>query len=145
MALGPDQIREFLRALAADPGAREELGRLLRDDQLAALRTSMEVGFAALTEAQTNTERQLANLTEAQAKTERQLDRLIQDNEQRFAALTEAQTNTERQLANLTEAQANTERELAALAQAVRTITTQLGDARGRVLESDYREKAPAY
>jgi hypothetical protein len=106
MALGPDQIREFLRALAADAGAREELGRLLRDDQLAALRTSMEVGFAALTEAQTNTERQLANLTEAQA---------------------------------------NTERELAALAQAVRTITTQLGDARGRVLESDYREKAPAY
>jgi hypothetical protein len=63
----------------------------------------------------------------------------------RVAALVEAQQRTEAQLTALAEAQQRTEARLATLVLTVQTLTTDLGDLKGKSLEAEYRTKGHAY
>jgi ATP-dependent Lon protease len=108
----------------------------------------LEETVAALAEAQRRTEQRIEELAEAQQRSEERLSRL----EETVAALAEAQRRTEQRIEELAEAQRRTEHEIGVLVQAVQRLSDgqqriwdKLGGLEGRMLELDYREKAPAY
>ncbi|GIV00127.1 MAG: hypothetical protein KatS3mg014_1742 [Actinomycetota bacterium] len=119
VAFTASDLRAFLQALARDPEARAELGRLLAEHFLGGLRDEVR----ALAEAQRRTEErvgrveeQLALLAEAQRRTEERVGRV----EEQLALLAEAQRRTEERVGRV-------EEQLALLAEAQRGLTETVG------------------
>ncbi|MCS7220135.1 MAG: hypothetical protein RML36_03475 [Anaerolineae bacterium] len=131
--------------------------------------TRLEETVAALAEAQRRAEERLTRLEEAQQRTEERLTRLEeaqQRTEERLARLEEIQLRHEERLANveerlqrleeivatlITQVQALTEqmqsltRQVAALVESQKRIEDIVGDLKGRVLESTYRDHVGGY
>jgi hypothetical protein len=119
-----------------------------RIEELAEAQRRTEQRIEELAEAQRRTEQRIEELAEAQQRSEERLSRL----EETVAALAEAQRRTEQRIEELAEAQRRTEHEIGVLVQAVQRLSDgqqriwdKLGGLEGRMLELDYREKAPAY
>jgi vacuolar-type H+-ATPase subunit I/STV1 len=143
----PFTVEEFLdlvRILEERPEWRAELRRLVLTDEILTLPALVR----ELTEAQRRTEERVEALTEAQHRTEERFAAV----EDRVIALVDAQHRIEMQLVALTEAQQRTEQEIAALVEAQRrteqrigTLTNDMADVKGVVLELRYQHRAHAY
>lgn len=121
---------EFLRLLREDPAFREEVRRQVLTDELLALPGQMAV-----------LAQQVAALVEAQRRTEERVDGLAQQMAvltQRVDGLAQQVTALAQQVAALAEAQRQTQQEVGRLARDV-------GILKGRGLETEWRENAPAY
>ncbi len=141
---------ELYRAVVAVVDDRLAAIRVLREDfdrlekaveALAEAQRRTEERVEALAEAQRRTEERVEALAEAQRRTEERVGRL----EAAVEALAEAQRRTEERVGRLeaavealAEAQRRTEERVARL-------QDDMGAVKGRLLEMDYREKAPAY
>ncbi len=151
------RTEERLNALAEAQRRTEE-----RLDALAEAQRRTEERLNALAEAQRRTEERLDALAEAQRRTEERLNALAEAQrrtEERLDALAEAQRRTEERLERLeatvqalAEAQRRTEEQVQALVgemivvkRDIKTLKDDMGSVKGRLLEIDYREKAPAY
>lgn len=64
--------------------------------------------------------------------------------ERRFQELTDAQHRTEAQIAELVEAQRRTDAQIAELTWTVRSLGVDVGDLKGKILESRYHDRAGA-
>ncbi len=158
MAFTVKEYRDLLQLLSQHPEWREELRRaLLNEDFLALPHVVRE-----LAEAQRRTEQRLEELAEAQRRTEQRVEELAEAQrrtEQRLEELAEAQRHTEEWLtrleatiAALAEAQRRTEQCLEELAKAqhntelrLQRAVDRLTQLNGRMLEIEYRNKAPSY
>jgi len=137
------------RLTEAQARAEERIGRL------EAAVERLEAAVQRLTEAQARAEERIGRLeaaverleaavqrlTEAQARAEERISRL----EAAVERLTEAQARTEARLEELAAAQARTEERVSRLEVTTERLVQEVGGLKGRVLEADYREKAPAY
>ncbi|MFN3414038.1 MAG: hypothetical protein ACK42L_08270 [Thermoanaerobaculum sp.] len=108
-------FHDLLRALEEHPEWRAELRRLILSEEFLTLPVTVR------------------RLEEELAKLAATVERLVESQEQMQAAIRE-----------LTEAQARTENALKQLTLRVDTMSGQLGDVRGQLLEIRFREKAPA-
>jgi hypothetical protein len=143
-----EEFRDLVRILEARPEWREEIRRLVLTDalltlpeQMAELRARSEQQFQTLAEAQQRTEGQVAVLADR-----------VTALADRVTALAEAQQHTEGQVAVLTdrvtalaEEQRRTEGQIEMLVQAMQTLTDDVGELKGKSLETDYRTKGHAY
>jgi hypothetical protein len=160
-----EEFHDLVRLLEERPEWRAELRRLVLTDEIltlpALVRELIEVQrrtegqIAVLVEAQRGTEAhvstledRIAALAEAQSRTEQRVATI----EGQFAALIEAQQRTEAQITALVEAQYRTEQQIAALVEAQRraeqrigTLTNDMADVKGVVLELRYHHRAHAY
>jgi hypothetical protein len=139
-----EEFRDLVHILEERPEWRAELRRLVLTDELLTLPELVR----DLIEAQRRTEAQVAALAEAQHRTEQRAATI----EEQLAALIEAQQRTEAQITALVEAQRRTEQQIAALAEAQRradqrigTLTNDMADVKGVVLELRYHYRAHAY
>jgi hypothetical protein len=123
MAFTVEEFRDLVRILEEHPEWRAELRRLVLTDELLTLPELVR----DLVEAQRRTEEQVAALVEAQRRIEAQV-----------AALVDAQQHIEQQIAALTEAQLQTNYRLD-------TLTNDMAEVKGIVLELRYRDRAYAY
>lgn len=137
MAFTVTEFEDMLSVLEAQPEWRERLRSVLLGGEFGRLPQIV----AELAQAQQRTERRVAELAEAQQRTERRVEEL-----------TEAQQRTERRVEELAATVANIARQLADLAESVRQTdrtVRRLGirvDAMdGRLLEMQFRDRAPAY
>ena len=140
----------------------------LVDDRMAEIRVVREdfdrltATVQALAEAQKRTEERVNELAEAQKRTEERLERLEatvqalveaqKRTEERVNELAEAQKRTEERVNELAEAQKRTEEQVQALVHEmtvikadVHALKDDMGSVKGRLLEMDYREKAPSF
>ncbi len=172
MTFVAEDYYDLIRLLHEHPEWRAELRQLVLSDELLTLpevvrelteaqrQTEVQLRalasqVEALAEAQQRTEARLEALVEAQLHTEARLEALTQ----RVDALAEAQQRTEARLEALTqrvdalaEAQLRTEARVDALAADIQRLTNtvhwlsdRVGDMRGDLLESRYREHAAGY
>jgi len=123
MAFTVEEFRDLVRILEERPEWRAELRRLVLTDELLTLPELVR----DLIEAQRRTEEQVAALVEAQRRIEAQV-----------AALVDAQQHTAQQIAAPTEAQRLTNYRLD-------TLTNDMAEVKGIVLELRYRDRAYAY
>jgi hypothetical protein len=129
-----EEFRDLVRILEERPEWRNELRRLILTDQLLALPEQ-------LAELRAYTEQRFQDLAAAQQRTEERLTALAaaqQRTEERLTALAAAQQSTQEQLVTVST-------QLAGLIQVVRTLTTDVGELKGRSLEGEYRTKVYAY
>jgi len=142
---------------------REDFDRLTATVQaLAEAQKRTEERVNELAEAQKRTEERVNELAEAQKRTEERLERLEatvqalveaqKRTEERVNELAEAQKRTEERVNELAEAQKRTEERVQALVHEmtvikadVHALKDDMGSVKGRLLEMDYREKAPSF
>ncbi len=150
-----EEFRDLVSVLKEKPEWREELRRLVLTDELlslpehiARLRSETDQHFqelatqvSQLVEAQRRTEERMgrleetvSQLVEAQRCTEERMGRL----EETVSQLAEAQRRTEEQVTTLTA-------QMAELTRAVRILTDDVGELKGKSLETDYRTKIFSY
>ena len=151
MAFTVQDYFDLVRLLAEHPEWRSELRRLVLSDEVLTLPDTIR----ELAEAQRRTEQRVEELTQRLNTLTQRVDELTQ----RVDALAEAQRRTEQRVEELAEAQRRTEQRLEALATLVSNLTLQVSDLadhqkrmtdrlaklEGRMLEWEYREKAPAF
>jgi hypothetical protein len=144
MAFTVEEFRDLVRILEEHPEWRAELRRLVLTDDILTLPELVR----ALVEAQRHTEEQVAALVEAQRHTEERVTTL----EERVAALIAAQQHTDAQVAALVDAQQHTDQQITALTEAqlqtnyrLDTLTNDMVEVKGIVLELRYRDRAYAY
>jgi hypothetical protein len=144
MAFTVEEFRDLVRILEEHPEWRAELRRLVLTDEILTLPELVR----ALVEAQRHTEEQVAALVEAQRHTEERVTTL----EERVAALIAAQQHTDAQVAALVDAQQHTDQQITALTEAqlqtnyrLDTLTNDMVEVKGIVLELRYRDRAYAY
>jgi hypothetical protein len=130
MSFTVEEFRDLVRILEERPEWRAELRRLVLTDEILTLPELVR----ALVEAQHRTEQRVATI------------------EEQLAALIETQQRTEAQIIALVEAQRRTEQQIAALVEAQRradqrigTLTNDVADVKGVVLELRYHHRAHAY
>ncbi len=159
-----DRLTATVQALAeAQRRTEERLERLEATVQaLAEAQKRTEERVNELAEAQKRTGERVNELAEAQRRTEERLERLEatvqalaeaqKRTEERVNELAEAQRRTEERVNELAEAQRRTEEQVQALVREmivvkadIKALKDDMGSVKGRLLEMDYREKAPAY
>ena len=130
MSFTVEEFRDLVRILEERPEWRAELRRLVLTDEILTLPELAR----ALVEAQHRTEQRVATI------------------EEQLAALIETQQRTEAQIIALVEAQRRTEQQITALVEAQRradqrigTLTNDVADVKGVVLELRYHHRAHAY
>ncbi|MCL8208397.1 MAG: hypothetical protein K6V97_10050 [Actinomycetia bacterium] len=158
MAFTVDDFHDLIQLLEAHPAWKQELRRIILTDEVLALPAlvreladklvaltervdALAARVEALTGAQQHTEARLAELAAAQQRTEARLEELAaaqQRTEARLEELAAAQQRTEARLEELAAAQQQT-------AQQVGTLAVRVDTLRGDVLETRFRERAPAY
>ncbi|MEW6301488.1 MAG: hypothetical protein AB1671_27765 [Thermodesulfobacteriota bacterium] len=155
MPFAVEEFHDLVRLLEERPEWRSSLRRLVLTDELLALpaqvaelRIQAAQRFQELAEAQARTEAQVAALTtkvtelaEAQARTEAQVAALTT----KVTELAEAQARTETHVTTLTERVITLTAQVSELTRAVRLLTDDVGDLKGKNLEAEYRTKAFAY
>jgi hypothetical protein len=158
MAFTVEEFRDLVRILEEHPEWRAELRRLVLTDEILTLPELVR----ALVEAQRRTEEQVAALVEAQRHTEEQVttleERVVsliaaqQRTEAQVSALIAAQQHTDAQVAALVDAQQRTNQQIMAVTEAqlqtnyrLDTLTNDMAEVKGIVLELRYRDRAYAY
>lgn len=129
-----EEFRDLVSVLKEKPEWRDELRRLVLTDELlslpehmARLRSETDQHFQELAT-------QISQLAEAQRRTEERMGRL----EETVSQLAEAQRRTEEQVTTLTA-------QMTELTRAVRILTDDVGELKGKSLETDYRTKVFSY
>jgi len=162
MSFTVEEFRDLVSVLKERPEWREELRRLVLTDELlslpeeiAGLRRETERRFqkigaqiAQLVEAQRRTEERMGRLeetvrqlAEAQRRTEERMGRL----EETVGQLTEAQRRTEEQVTTLVTQVSLLTTQVVELTRVVSILTDDVGELKGKSLETDYRTKVFAY
>jgi hypothetical protein len=135
---------DLVRLLAEHPEWQADLRRLLLADDFLALPHLVR----DLAVAQQRTEQRLEALATAQHRTEQRVEELAaaqHRTEQRLEELAAAQQRTEQRLEELADLVRRVELQLVNLTETQQRVQDRLGRLEGRMLEMDYREKAPAY
>ena len=127
MPFTAEELRDLIRLVEAHPEWRAELRRLVLTDELLALPEQVAAW-------RVRSEQQFQELIAAQRRTDAQV-----------AALADAQRRTDAQIATLTgQLEALTAR-VDTLVQIMQTLTNDVAEFKGKMLEADYRTKGPAY
>jgi len=150
MAITVRDVSDLTRILTRYPEWRAEMRRIVLSDELLAMPETMR----ELAAAQGRTEQRMEELAAAQVRTDARLEALTQRMEelaaaqtrtdQRMEELRAAQARADQRMEELRAAQVRTEGRLDRLTDEMREVRTDLGKLKGRVLEREYADKAPA-
>jgi hypothetical protein len=136
MALTIRDVSDLTRLLVRYPEWRAEMRRIVLSDELLAMPETMREIAAA----QARTDARLESLTERMDALTVRMDQLTE----RMDALTVRMDQLTERMAELAAAQARTEQRVDRLTEEMREVRMDLGKLKGRALEREYADRAPA-